>query len=443
VTCLPSRVSNGCHKAASVLLVPVRSRCGGEVDKIGAVNTWRVGLSRIVRRSGRWVLAIIASVALSAIISGWRAFGHRADGERRARMERSPAFHDGSFVNPEPLHNDAWLTIKGMFTASPDRAPKGDVPVVATDPSRIAEPPKTGLRVTWLGHSSLLVDIDGARILTDPVWSGRVSPIGWVGPERWYEPTVALGALPKLDAVVVSHDHYDHLDYPTIVALNALIDAARWGTKFVVPLGVGAHLVYWGVPETRIVEVDWWDRTKVGSLEIVCVPARHASGRTLFDKDATLWAGYAFLGAKHRAYFSGDTGLFPAMRDIGARLGPFDVTMIEVGEYDAAWPDWHIGPEQAVDAHRLVRGRVFLPIHWALLNLAYHGWTEPIERAAAASDRSAVTLVTPRPGESIELDAAAPARARWWPDVPWKTAEQDPIVSSQVAPVDRTPGHDP
>jgi L-ascorbate metabolism protein UlaG (beta-lactamase superfamily) len=205
-----------------------------------------------------------------------------------------------------------------------------------------------------------------------------------------------------------------------------------WPTTFIVPLGVGAHLAYWGVPEARIIELDWWERTKVRDLEIVCTPARHASGRTMLtDKDAKLWAGYAFVGGRHRAYFSGDTGLFPAMRDIGARLGPFDVTMIEVGQYHRAWPDWHIGPEQAVVAHGMVGGRVMVPMHWGLFTLAPHGWTEPIERALAASGGAGAKLVTPRPGESIEPEAS-PAAARWWPTLPWQTAAEHPVVSTKV-----------
>jgi len=186
------------------------------------------------------------------------------------------------------------------------------------------------------------------------------------------------------------------------------------------------------VPESRIVELDWWARTRVGDLEIVSVPARHASGRTMLgDRDGTLWAGYAFVGTRHRAYFSGDTGLFPGMRDIGARLGPFDITMIEVGQYNRAWPDWHIGPEQAVVAHKMVRGRVMLPMHWGLFKLAPHGWTEPIERALAAGEQVGTVIVTPKPGGSVEPEAPPPA-ARWWPAVPWLTAQQDPIRSTKV-----------
>jgi L-ascorbate metabolism protein UlaG (beta-lactamase superfamily) len=293
------------------------------------------------------------------------------------------------------------------------------------DPKLFDSPPPSGLRVTWLGHSTLLLEIDGHRILTDPTWSERASPFGWAGPRRWFTPPIPIGALPHLDAIVISHDHYDHLDYPTIAALK------DHDTRFVVPLGIGAHLAYWGVPESRIVELDWWERTKIGDLEIVCSPARHASGRALYDDDAKLWAGWAFLGPVHRAYFSGDTGLFPALRDIGDRLGPFDVTMIEVGEYGRAWPDWHLGPEQAVTAHRMLKGRVMLPIHWGTFALAYHGWTEPIERAIVAAQAAGVTLVAPKPGQSFEPFAPPPIQ-RWWPDLPWRTAAEDPIVATKM-----------
>jgi L-ascorbate metabolism protein UlaG (beta-lactamase superfamily) len=252
-----------------------------------------------------------------------------------------------------------------------------------------------------------------------------VAPFTWIGPRRWFEVPIALNNLPHIDAVVVSHDHYDHLDHATIVSMK------DWDTTFVVPLGVGSHLAYWGVPEGRIVELDWWERTKVGGLEIACTPARHASGRLVIDDDAKLWAGFALLGGSHRVYYSGDTGLFPAMREIGTRLGPFDLTMIEVGQYGNAWPDWHLGPEQAVVAHQMVQGRVMLPVHWGAFALAYHGWTEPIERALAAGNASGATLIVPRPGQSVE-PGAPKAFERWWPEVPWTTGDKDPIHSSKM-----------
>ncbi len=372
------------------------------------------------------LLAILAASGLAFVtVDSWRGLGTRATGPRRARMERSPEWADGQFANPQPIVNNNVGSLKAMFDASPYAIPQSPVPVATPDPATLATPPASGLRVTWLGHSTSLVEIDGHRILTDPVWSERVSPVGWIGPLRWYPPPIALRDLPPLDAVVISHDHYDHLDRRTIEALKST--AAR----FIVPLGVGADLVYWGVPEARIVELDWWDRTTLGYLEIACTPARHASGRGVTDKDAKLWAGYALRGPHHRAYYSGDSGLFPGLRAIGERLGPFDLTMIEIGQYDANWPDWHMGPEQAAIAHEMVSGRVFLPVHWGAIALAAHGWTEPIERALAAAEARGITIITPKPGESVEPETP-PAVERWWPALPWKTAVQNPIVSSQM-----------
>jgi L-ascorbate metabolism protein UlaG (beta-lactamase superfamily) len=382
---------------------------------------WR----RRLWRGAQVAAALLVVVVTAAAIDGCSAFGRRAQGPRRARMQQSPQWRDGRFLNPQPLVNDGWGIVKGALHPSPDTTPARPVPAVAGERARFAAPPASGLRVTWLGHSSVLLEIDGLRVLTDPVWGERASPFGWVGPRRFYPAPLPFAELPAIDAVVISHDHYDHLDRGTIVAMK------DWPTTFIVPLGLGAHLASWGVPEARIVELDWWERAQVRGLTIVCTPARHASGRVLVDNDTKLWAGYALIGARHRVYFSGDTGIFPALREIGARLGPFDLTMIEAGQYDGSWPDWHIGPEQAVLAHQLVGGKVMLPIHWGLFALAYHGWTEPIERVLVAARTAGVTVLTPRPGQSLE-PSAPPAFERWWPELPWRTAAQAPIVSTHM-----------
>jgi L-ascorbate metabolism protein UlaG (beta-lactamase superfamily) len=360
--------------------------------------------------------------AAAAVLLGWTSFGHRATGARRDHMRQSPEWRDGQFVNPQPIVNHILPTLRQMWSSDPATSPDAPPPTVRPE---LTTPPSSGLRVTWLGHSTTLVEIDGQRILTDPMWSERTSPIRGMGPRRFYPPPLPLSELPAIDAVLISHDHYDHLDRATVLALEAR------GTTFIVPLGVGAHLEYWGVAAAHVVELDWWQRARVGALEIVSTPARHASGRQLFDRDATLWSGYALVGAQHRVYYSGDTGLFPAMREIGARLGPFDLTMIEIGQYSQGWPDWHIGPEQAVRAHQWVRGRVMLPVHWGLFALALHGWTEPIERVLTAGRAAGITLLTPRPGQSVE-PASPPPPERWWPTLSFRGAADDPIVSSQV-----------
>ena len=381
----------------------------------------------------RWVrvLLIVAGIvfvaALAILASGWKAFGAKASGDRLERMKSSPQWKDGSFANPEEIWND-FKTTMTAWTETSDVASPPDpsvIPVVTGDAARFATPPATGLRVTWFGHSSMLIEVAEKRFLIDPIWGERSSPFTWAGPKRWYPPPIALGDLPPIDAVVISHDHYDHLDYSTFRQLK------DWDTNFVVPIGVGSHLEYWGIGADHIIELDWWESSSFGEVELVCVPSRHASGRFVSDYKHTLWAGYVFKGPDHRVYYSGDTGLFPGMKDIGEKYGPFDIVMIEVGAYHRAWPDWHIGPEQAVRAHHIVGGEVFMPVHWGMWNLALHGWTEPAERVVAAARDRGTILAMPRPGESIEPGSLPPFE-KWWPEEPWDTAAEHPIVSTKT-----------
>jgi L-ascorbate metabolism protein UlaG (beta-lactamase superfamily) len=381
----------------------------------------------------RWFWLVPGALALligGIIMSIWPALGKRADGERLGRVQASPQWRGKQFANvlarrDAPILPTLWEFAMG---GSSHRVPKGALPVLARTKQEFEALPDSGLRLTWLGHSTILIEIDGLRLLVDPVWGDRTSPFTWVGPKRFYAPPLALPDVPELDAVLISHDHYDHLDYPTIQYLKAL------DVPFIVPLGVGAHLSYWGIENDRIIELDWWGEFQLGPVRLVSTPARHFSGRSLImsDQNKTLWSGWALIGQQHRVYYSGDTAMFPGFREIGERLGPFDVTLIESGAYDARWADVHLGPEQAVLAHQLVKGGLLIPVHWGLFDLALHGWTEPVERVLVAARQHGVRVVTPAPGGSVEPARLAPGAgaSRWWPDVPWKSAQEAPCVSS-------------
>jgi L-ascorbate metabolism protein UlaG (beta-lactamase superfamily) len=386
------------------------------------------GIAGVVLRG----LGIVAGLLLLAGAGLWlgarEGMGGRLRGERLARVERSPEWRDGSFHNRRPRVDGPMgqALTEFLFGGSKYRRPAGPVPVLERSAADYRVAPASGLRVTWLGHSTTLLEIDGQRVLFDPVWSDRASPLPIFGTKAFYALPLPLAQLPSVDVVLISHDHFDHLDMPTVKAL-----AAR-GARFVVPLGVGAHLQAWGVPERDVAELDWWDTLRVGGLTLTATPARHFSGRSPSGQNRTLWAGWSVAGPRHRVYYSGDTALDDAMVEIGARLGPFDLTMMDVGAYDARWADVHLGPEQAVRAHRLVRGNVMLPVHWARFDLALHGWTEPVERVLVAAEAEGVRVATPRPGELFE-PAAPGAPARWWPALPWHTADQAPVRSSGVA----------
>lgn len=327
-------------------------------------------------------------------------------GDAAGARERSPQWREGKFHNPEPIVNDFWKVAKRSIERQASVKRPDSIPRVAVDPALLRTAPHSGLRLTWFGHSSSLVEIDGVRILIDPVWGRRVSPFSWTGPERWFEPLVSLDSLPPLDVVLISHNHYDHLDRVAIDTLEAR------KPRYVVPLGVGELLRKWGVDSARVVELDWWDIVRVGEVEIVSTPARHASGRGLLDRDKSLWNGYALRGPAHKVWYSGDTGPQKAFAEIGERLGPFDLTLVECGQYDRAWPDWHMSPEQSLAAHKAVRGAIMVPVHWGLFKLAFHGWNESVERAIAANADGAATILVPKPGETME--PATYATVAWW-----------------------------
>jgi L-ascorbate metabolism protein UlaG (beta-lactamase superfamily) len=346
-----------------------------------------------------------------------QSFGRRPAGARLERIRASPRWDGERFRNLHPIlsglrdPNAAMPTLKDFLRVAGRRAPSGPLP--ALDPHTLwRRKPDTDLRATWLGHSTVLIEIDGLRVLTDPVWGARASPSRLAGPKRFQPVPVPLPALPDIDLVVISHDHYDHLDYPTLRQL------ARMAVPIVTSLGVGAHLESWGVPAQRIFELDWWESHTLArsALTVTASPSQHFSGRTLRSRNTSLWSSFVIRGERHCVFFSGDTGFTEEYRDIRARLGPFDLVMLEVGAFHPAWGDMHLGPDNALKALALLGGGAFLPVHWGTFCLAMHDWDQPAEALYARAASLSAPLLMPRLGEPIE--PTRPLRLTpWWRDV--------------------------
>ncbi len=378
----------------------------------------------MLAKVGLLLLGLALTSSTLILVDVWSALGRAPSGESKAAFVESEAWTGENFANEFPEQEPNFVDLARAYwenDAQTTPAEPGELPVRLREGHEFDE--AADLRITWLGHSTMLLDVDGRRFLTDPMFSERSSPSSFFGPKRFHPPPLALEDLPPIDAVLISHDHYDHLDEESVRSLS------ERGVEFVVPLGIASHLEYWDVPGEAIHELDWWQSMSVGDVELVCTPSRHFSGRSVHDRNATLWASWVILGPEHRLYFSGDTALFDGFEEIGEKYGPFDAAMMEVGAYNQAWADVHLGPEQAVDAHIEVRGGVLVPIHWGTFNLALHAWTEPPERLIAATEKAGVTLVVPEPGQSFD-PRDPPEVVRWWPENPWESAEEAPVVSS-------------
>jgi L-ascorbate metabolism protein UlaG (beta-lactamase superfamily) len=316
------------------------------------------------------------------------------------------------FQNPVPTSvGNGSIPFKVLWrylTERAERVPRQPLGPFATDPRAYDAPPRSGLRVTWFGHSSMLIEIDGVRVLVDPVWEQRASPFEWSGPKRFFPPTLRLEDLPSIDVVLLSHDHFDHFGAHTIQRL-ARLDTTK-GAQWVTALGVDRLLQTLGVSHAQA--LDWTESMQAGALTITALPSRHFSGRSLLNRFETLWASFVLAGPHHRVYYGADSGEWAGFKSIGKTYGPFDLTMLEIGAFDPLWADIHMGPEGAARTFKaLGAGGLLMPIHWGLFNLALHAWRQPIE---TISGIAGVPIWSPEPGLPTEVEGGVELRSEWW-----------------------------
>lgn len=316
----------------------------------------------------------------------------------------------GKFSNATPIRQTSLgeslqIAWRFMFAKPDHTVPKQAVPVQPLCRQDLLAAPDNSL--FRLGHSTVLLKLHGHFFLTDPVFSERASPVQWAGPKRFHQSPISIAELPPIKAVILSHDHYDHLDYA------ATLQLAEKAEHFLTPLGVGDTLIKWGIAADKVQQLGWWESTQVAGIEFVATPAQHFSGRGVFDRDQTLWASWVMLTQDLRLFFSGDSGYFSGFQEIGTQYGPFDVTLIETGAYNQQWPDVHMQPEQSLQAHLDLRGKHLLPIHNGTFDLSLHAWYEPFERIHQLAQQHGVALCTPQMGEHLNL-AAPHSGKRWW-----------------------------
>lgn len=324
-----------------------------------------------------------------------------------------PALKKGKeFLNPIPTsvmeRGTMWKTLWQYILSKEEVVPTIKPGPFSTDAAIFKSPPSSGLRITWIGHSSILIEIDGLRILTDPVWSNRASFVSFAGPKRFFPAPLLLQDLPDIDAIIISHDHYDHLDASTIGKL------AGRHIPFYCSLGVGQHLAKWGIQKDEITEMNWGESASLkNACTITATPARHFSGRSIVNRNRTLWSSFVIRTAQHNIFFGADSGWFPGFKTIGEMFGPFDLTMLEIGAYNKYWASIHMGPENASNAHLALKGKLMMPIHWGTFNLALHAWKEPIEKLIEFAREKNIALFLPEPGKPTEV-SGKDYRSTWW-----------------------------
>lgn len=363
------------------------------------------------------IVILIASLVIFylAFVNFYPSFGGDVSKERKAEYTSSKQFREGVFINakegiPKEASFSEMLTIarKFFFQKVENGKPKKELEVQKVDSTALADY-RGGTQLIWFGHSAFLLQMEGKNILIDPMLGSVPAPHRWMGTQRFnLDLPIEIKKLPKIDAVIISHDHYDHLDYGSIKKLKDKVEA------YFVPLGVGVHLEAWGVDPRNITEMDWWEETTFKNIQLACTPAQHFSGRKFTNGQSTLWSSWVIKAKSTSLYFSGDGGYGPHFKQIGAQYGPFDFAMMECGQYNKMWPDIHMFPEETAQAGVDVQAKALMPIHWGAFKLALHSWTDPIERVSQKAQELNIPLVTPQIGEPILIDKLPKPNSAWW-----------------------------
>jgi len=358
-------------------------------------------------------IVIVFAIAVAAFMNFHPVFGEKANADQIKQYQKSKNFKDGIFQNGTKtiMEMGFWTGLKMIpeYLNKTGREPKFDIPVRKLDSLEIQKRIGQEARLTWFGHSTFLLEIDGLKVLIDPMFGESPSPVAAFGSKRYSkELPIEIEKLPEIDLVIFSHDHYDHLDYGSVLKLKDKVK------QFYVPLGLGNHLIKWGINSEIIKEMDWWEETSFKGLNLTCAPARHFSGRGFGDRFSTLWASWAIKGQADNIFFSGDSGFGPHFKEIGERLGPFNFAMMECGQYNERWENIHMTPEETIKASLDVQAKQMMPIHWGAFTLALHPWTESVIRAVAEAEKQNVTMVLPEIGQTFSLSNEPLPHTKWW-----------------------------
>lgn len=363
-------------------------------------------------------ITLIIAALLLVVAGGYYVSIARAGMSEEEVLARSRSIRFDSklkkFVNMDQASMDKQfqeMSIVGaltrLFTNDNETSPNKKLPTVKTDFDAFMMP-QSGARAVWFGHSTFLLRLDDTNILVDPVFGDSVSPVPFTAP-RFQEAPAKLSDLPKIDYILISHDHYDHLEKASMQFF------ADKGVMYLVPIGNKKRLMDWGVPESKIREMDWWETYIGDKVEFVFAPAQHSSGRGVFDQFHTLWGSWVIIGTEERYYFSGDTGYADHFKSIGDKYGPFAAAFVESGQYNKDWSTVHLLPEQWGKVNRELRAESYIPVHWGMFTLAYHNWYDPPEYLTEHSAKEGINLRIPRIGQIIHFDSAIESDP-WWRD---------------------------